>query len=279
MRVFNVGYKAACRGIVLCTIGLLCMAVLTKCKDDGTGVLLFSLQDDITMGQQVKQEILGNPQQYPVLDRTQYAAAYAYLETMKQRILDGGAVRYKDEFDWELYIIQDDSTLNAFCAPGGFICVYTGLIKYLETGSQLAGVLGHEIAHADRRHTSEAMQKQYGLELMLSIVLGENPGALVQVASGLVSLGFSRNNETEADEYSVRYLCPTDYEAAGAAYFFQKLIDQDMTGNTPAFLSTHPNPDNRVQAINTNAQSICQGGGTVYPDDAAGYTAFQNQIP
>ena len=87
---------------------------------------------------------------------------------------------------------------------------------------------------------------------MLDLLLGKNQGLLSQVASELVGLKFSRNDETEADKYSVIYLCPTKYHANGAASFFQKIIDNG-SGTPPEFLSTHPNPDNRVANINNEA--------------------------
>ena len=108
-------------------------------------------------------------------------------------------------------IIHDDDVLNAFCAPGGFICVYTGIIKFLESEDQFAGVMAHEIAHADRRHVTNALTKQYGLSVMLNVVLGSDPSTLKDIAGGLISLTFSRSNETDADNHSVKYLCPTGY--------------------------------------------------------------------
>ena len=77
-------------------------------------------------------------------------------------------------------IIKDDNVQNAFATPGGHIYVFTGLIKFLDNESQLAGVLGHEMAHADRRHTSRQLQNEYGINLLLSVVLGENPNQLAQ---------------------------------------------------------------------------------------------------
>lgn len=223
-----------------------------SCKK-GTGVFLFSLQDDIDLGAQVDQEIKSSGE-FNILNKSTNAAAYAYLEAMKEQILAGGEITFKDEFVWELNIIDDDSTLNAFCTPGGYIYVYTGLIKYLDNSSSLAGVLGHEMAHADRRHSSKQMQQQYGISILLDLLSGEDgdPGLLANVAASLTGLAFSRADEKQADEYSVKYLCPTDFDAAGAASFFEKI----GSSGTPAFLSTHPDPDNRVQNITADAAAL-----------------------
>lgn len=246
-------------------------------KDEGVNI--FSIQDDKDLGAQVSQQIAADPATYPVLDPTQYASSYAYLNNMRDVILNSGQVTHKADFSWELRIIRDDNTLNAFCTPGGYIYVYTGLIKYLENASSLAGVLGHEMAHADKRHSTEAMTKQYGISTLLSLVLGNDPGLLVQVSESLVNLKFSRDNESEADKYSVIYLCPTKFKSDGAASFFQKILDMGSS-NPPQFLSTHPNPDNRVQAIKDEAKSLnCSGGTITLPEENDGYAAFKASLP
>lgn len=245
-------------------------------KDEGFNI--FSIQDDVTLGLQVKDEIAAKPGEYPILDRSAYAASYAYLEQMKQTILNSGQVTHKDDFAWELYIVRDDNVQNAFCTPGGYIYIYTGLIKYLDDASSLAGVMGHEMAHADKRHSTEQMTKQYGLSVLLDVVLGKNQGMLSQIAQSLVTLQFSRTDETEADTYSVKYLCPTKYEANGAAKFFEK-IEAGGGASVPEFLSTHPNPDNRISNIKNQASS---GGCTstiTTTENITDYNSFKASLP
>jgi predicted Zn-dependent protease len=236
-----------------CLFGL---ATLSNCGDDNP--LLFSLEDDIALGQQLESEIAANPSEYPVIARNDNPQAYAYLESMRDDILESQAVRFKDDFEWNLYIIDQD-VLNAFAAPGGYIYVYTGLIKFLDKADDLAGVMGHEIAHADRRHSSQQLQQQYGIQILLGAVLG-NQGTIAQIlgniAGGAAALSFSRSDESEADEFSVRYLSETDFACNGAATFFQKLVDSGQTGGTPEFLSTHPSPANRVEDINSLADEL-----------------------
>jgi beta-barrel assembly-enhancing protease len=129
-------------------------------------------------------------------------------------------------------------------------------VAFLDHEDQLAGVLGHEMAHAARRHSTQQLTKLYGIETLLSLVLGDDPGVAAEIAEGLVALQFSRDNETEADEYSVKYLCETTYAGDGTAGFFEKLIELDKDGSTPAFLSTHPSPDTRVEDIDALVASL-----------------------
>lgn len=225
---------------------------------------IFSIEQDKELGAQVNQEILSNPKEYPVLPERGNEEVYRYVRGITTKLLNSGKVKNKDAFAWEVRIINDDATLNAFCTPGGYIYVYTGLIKYLDSEEQLAGVMGHEIAHADLRHSTKAMTKQYGMAALLQIATGGEGSAaqLGQIAAGLTSLKFGRDAETEADTYSVVYMCPTSYEADGAADFFIKL---EAAGGSrpPAFMSTHPNPGNRVANIQAQAKELgCTGRAT-----------------
>ena len=233
----------------------------SKNKTGGKGINLFTIQQDKEFGAQVAAEIDGNPTQYPLLDSVKYKAAYQYVYKVRDKILNSGNVTHKDDFDWRLRIIHDDSTLNAFCTPGGYIYIYTGILKFLDSEDQFAGVLAHEIGHADMRHSTRQMTTMYGIQVLLDVLAGDR-AALKQVTAGLLGLKFSRKHEAQADEMSVTYLCPTDYKADGGAGFFLKI--QEMGGaRTPEFLSTHPDPGDRIEHFqNLAITQGCQGKNT-----------------
>ena len=225
------------------------------------GINLFSPEDDIMLGKEVKQQIESDPSKFPILPEQSNKEVYNYVRGITNRILGTGKVAYRDEFAWQVQIIDDDETLNAFATPGGYIYLYTGLIKFLDSEDQLAGVLGHEIAHSAQRHSTRQLTKIYGIAALTSIVTGNaEPGMVEQIALSLLSLKFSRSHETEADMYSVIYLCETNYNAAGAAGFFEKMEGRN---NPPEFISTHPNPGNRVEEIHEKENELnCPGNNT-----------------
>jgi beta-barrel assembly-enhancing protease len=264
--------------LLILSFTALSLGLLSNCSKnpDDNSINIYSIDDDISLGKQVKAEIAANPTDYPLLDETQYADAYTYIRGIVTKIKDGGKVFYNDKFAWETYIIHDDSVLNAFCVPGGYMYVYTGLIKYMKSEDELAGVMGHEMAHADRRHTTDQMTKQYGLELMLSVALGNSKGTLTTIAENMLLLKYSRDAEREADKYSVTYLCPTDYKADGFSNFFAALAADGQNGNKiDAFFSTHPSPDERVKNItDEKTTQACSGTGTF--DDV--YANFKNNL-
>jgi len=253
---------------------------ISSCSDDssgdggGGGFNLFSLQDDIEFGAQVAEQIETDTENYKILDSAQFVEAYGHIYRMRDACLNSGKVKHDDVFKWRVRIIHDDSVLNAFCTPGGYIYFYTGIIKFLDSEDELAGVMGHEIAHAAERHSTEALTRQYGLTVLFSILLGDE-SLLSQVAQGLLGLSYSRKNESEADKRSVQYLYPTEYDARGAASFFEKLISLGAGGG-PTFLSTHPNPENRVEDIIGHWEDLGGKEGGRFEER---YQEFKNSLP
>lgn len=263
----------------------LAFCIITSCKkDDNSSVtdkatdLIFSPQDDKALGQKVVTEIESNPTEYPVLSEAANPVPYQHIKRIRDALLNSGKVKYKTEFEWTVKIIQKDSVLNAFCTPGGYIYVYTGLIKYLDTEDQLAGVLGHEIGHADLRHSKSMMITQFGIQLLLDMTLGKaSQTTVAQISKSIVGLQFSKAHETESDTISVRYLAGTSYQCSGTAGFFEKLEAEGKgCSSLKEFFSTHPCPDNRIQNIKTKAQNI---GCSTTPIGGNSYQEFKNSLP
>jgi predicted Zn-dependent protease len=244
--------------------GLTTATVFKPTAKPAQGFTIFSVDQDIALGAQVARQTDSTYRaKGQLLERSSNQRAYQLLDGVVKRVLDNGKLKYRSQFPWDVKIIKDDATQNAFATPGGHIYVFSGLIKFLDNESELAGVLGHEIAHADLRHTSRQLQNQYGIGLLLSVALGKNQGIVSQIASGVAGLGtlkFSRTYEQEADKYSTIYLNGTRYYACdGAAGFFIK-AEKQGNANPPEFISTHPNPGSRIQAIQNNARSLgCTG--------------------
>ncbi|PKP18457.1 MAG: peptidase M48 [Bacteroidetes bacterium HGW-Bacteroidetes-22] len=252
------------------------LAGCSENSDDPT-INVFSVDDDIELGKQVDAEILANPAEYPLLDSATNTLAYSHLYRIRNTILASGKVFYAQRFGWRCRIIKNDSVVNAFCVPGGDMYFYTGLIKLLDNEAQFAGVMAHEMAHADRRHSTDQMTKAYGIQVLLSILLGNNASTLEQMvadlANGLGTLAFSRSNEYEADEYAVKYLYPTAYDSPSLGDFFTKLEGQSQT---PTFLSTHPSPEDRLTKINEQFQALGGVHGQTFPER---YNEFKTSLP
>ncbi|KAB2845666.1 MAG: M48 family metalloprotease [Melioribacteraceae bacterium] len=222
----------------------------------GTGINLFKDSDEVAMGQQFDGEIRKNEKEYPVYNDPELKK---YVdERIFQEILKSPEIKKKSVYNYKLEIIDDDSVLNAFAVPGGYVYLYTGLMKYLDSEAALAGVLGHEIAHVERRHATQRITAAYGIQIVASLALGNNPSQISVMAAnlfgGLGLLANSRSNEDESDQYSIKYLQATRYYPGSVKFFFEKLRDDGKVSSggsgIQTFLSTHPDPIDRINSTN-----------------------------
>ncbi len=219
----------------------------------GGGLNFFPVSKDVKLGRKVTADIEDKAEEFPLLSEEENEKVYSYIRNIVDRLLATGEVRYHDRFEWQVKIIQDDETLNAFATPGGHLYLYTGLIKFLDTEDQLAGVLGHEIAHAAQRHSTRLMTASMGLTALKIVAIRQADNTFADFAHGLTNLRFSRGHESEADRYSVKYLCAAGYNPTGIAGFFQKMEGQKTP---PDFLNTHPNPRRRISKIEKYADKL-----------------------
>lgn len=149
------------------------------------------------------------------------------------------------------FAVMEDPSLNAFAAPGGFVVVHTGLISAADGPDEVAGVLGHEIAHVLRRHSLRQMAFELGLTAAIQLAVGSPDGAvaiLAGAAQQLSGLSFSREQESEADRLGFDLLQAAKLPGEGLPRFFDRLAREG--GNAiPAFLSSHPQSEERREAL------------------------------
>ena len=255
------------------------LAGLSACGDSNDP-LFIGINQQKELGRQFDSTIVASPNEYPILSETEYPEANAYIQGIFDEILRSEAIDHRDEFNWQIRIIENDTVLNAFATPGGYAYVYTGLIKYLDQEDDLAGVLGHEIAHAAEEHSARNIERAYTINVLLDILGGGDDGnsigqIVADLAAGAEQLRYGRGLETEADEKSVEYLADTKYNCAGARSFFEKL-EAEGGARPPEFLSTHPNPGNRVENITQTAAGI---GCSTEPLNPASYADFKRMLP
>ena len=221
------------------------LAILIGCSS----INIFPVSDDKALGAQFDSQIRADPKEYKILNNVK---AKMYVQEIVNKILNSPDVKYKGTFPYKVEILNDDKTVNAFCTPGGYIYVYTGLIKMLDNEASLAGVLGHEIAHAERRHSTSRMTKQMGLQAMMDIALKGNTNSNIDLAAnafaGMGLLQNSRSDEDEADEYSFLYLRSTKWYPGAIQFFFEKVKGRGGSGLEELF-STHPLPESRLENV------------------------------
>lgn len=182
------------------------------------------------------------------------AALNNRVKRITDRLIVQAGNMYAPSRDWKWSVaVIDDPSLNAWCMPGGKMAIYTGIVEKLKlSDDEIAQIMGHEIAHAilghGRERMSRAMAMQGGVALG-SIVAGRDLSILAPVADIALTLPNSRQGESEADRYGIELAARAGYDPNAAVRLWEKMAAAGG-GGPPVFLSTHPSPANRIQALN-----------------------------
>jgi predicted Zn-dependent protease len=212
-----------------------------------TGV---SKEQQEQLGQQTAAEVY---KQMPVLPDS--SAETQYVQQLGRKLVS--VIPPETSWPYQFHVVPQKE-INAFALPGGPIFVNIGTITAAQNEAQLAGVMAHEISHVYMQHSIKQLKKQQlqqGLVGILGAVLGQSGGAAASLArigigigSGMLSLKYSRGDEAQADSVGAILMYKVGYPPVELAEFFQTL-EQQGGANGPNFLSDHPNPGNRVAAI------------------------------
>ena len=161
----------------------------------------------------------------------------------------------RPDLPWSFTVV-DDPSVNAFALPGGPIFVSRGILTHMNSEAQLVSVLGHEIGHVTAKHSVSQLSKQqiFQIGLIGAMVVKPELQQFGQAASqglGLLFLKFGRDDERQADELGFKYMTNANYAPSEMAEMFKTLSrlsgDGEGSRGTPEWLSTHPDPGNRVQ--------------------------------
>lgn len=154
--------------------------------------------------------------------------------------------------------VVDSPVMNAYALPGGFIVVYTGLIRESETPEEVAGVLGHEMAHVTLRHGLERLAGQAGLVIGIQMLFGDASGIValgVELGQHAAANSYSRDQELEADLEGARMLHESGLDPLSVVPLFEDLKKHDLPDQL-SWLSTHPQIANRIAALKAYAATL-----------------------
>jgi predicted Zn-dependent protease len=165
-------------------------------------------------------------------------------------------------------IVVNDPSVNAFATPGGTIVVLRGLLDKTRTPEELAGVLAHEMQHILRRHTTRALLQQVSMKVILAAAAGDAKGLSygLEGAQVLGMLRYSRQYEEEADAEGIRMLIASRIDPRGLSSLFETIQnDGKKSLKIPAYLSTHPDMEGRIQRLNSLAAAAPAPGTRLLP--------------
>ena len=180
----------------------------------------------------------------------------AHLQNLFRNLV--GSCNRSRELNFTITVLQDDS-INAFSLPGGYVFVNSGLLNYVKNDGELAGVLGHEIGHIDRKHGMRALYRTVGFSVLFSLLSGngqkyndpEQIRRLAAISMNLAQLGYSRGAEYEADRCGVQLMERAGYDKRDLLRFWSRL-ETAADRKTPGFmavLATHPLTRDRIKRI------------------------------
>ena len=179
--------------------------------------------------------------------------AVAALGEMTQRMT---AQIPDSPYKFEVTVVKSD-VVNAFALPGGYVVVFTGLMKKAESGEEVAGVLSHELNHVLQRHGLERIVKNLGLMTVAAIVFGNQQGLvgmMKQLGVELFTLKFGREQETEADLTGLQLLQRARIDPSGMIKFFERLSEKDE--GRMEWLSTHPMSAARAERLKAELAAL-----------------------
>ncbi len=229
------------------------------------GLALVSQETELELGRKLSAQI--EKKEKPLADSRIQAYVRQLVAPIAQRSLQD-----RPGIVYQVTVIDDPKQINAFALPGGYVYVYSGLLKAADNEAELAGVMAHEIGHVVARHSANQLAAQYGMELLTQLALGEDAGQLGEMAASLAGAGamarFSRDDEREADEYGFKYMTACGYDPRALLTFFTRLeqLEKSRPSDLERLFASHPPTPERVNLIEQMITKAGVSGGKLERD-------------
>ncbi len=206
----------------------------------------FTVEQDIELGTQAYQEYLAQA------NVVRSGAQADMVKRVMRRIAAAAETYYEASslpFEWEVELVDEPETVNAFALPGGKMVVYTGILPVSESETGLAVIMGHEVGHALARHGTERMSLHLGVDTARQLLLGDQAAESADMVMGLVlTLPHGRNQETDADRTGLLLMARAGYDPREAVDFWGRM-SQLGGDKPPELLSTHPSDATRMATL------------------------------
>ncbi|HEU4504352.1 MAG TPA: M48 family metallopeptidase [Nitrospira sp.] len=224
--------------------------------------LMTSVSEEMKMGAQAYDQVKSDPK----MKTSQYPREIEPVKRVAARIVEA-AKRSKyaemaQQFEWEVAVIKDDQTANAFALPGGKMAVYTGIFPMAKTEAGLAAVMGHEVVHALARHGAERMSQGQATSIGVQVLgtaagVGTGSAALGQATMAALGVGaqvgmllpFSRKHESEADYIGILLAADAGYDPRESVALWERMGQMSGGGAPAEFMSTHPSHETRIDQL------------------------------
>ena len=237
---------------------LIVILLFFNCATTGPGgkrsFILVSTNEEVSIGEKMSKQVESEEK---VLNDS---LIQNYVSQVGQKV---AGISDRKELPFQFKVL-DSKEINAFACPGGYIYVYSGLLKILDDEAELAGVLSHEISHVVARHGVKKLQQVLGVQVVLSIALGSSSQLskdLVSTSIGVILQGYSRDNEFEADQFGTYYMEKAGYNPNGMENLLGKL--DKMSEKEPTFFeklaASHPPTKERMAKVENQIKGFGTG--------------------
>jgi metalloendopeptidase OMA1, mitochondrial len=225
-------------------------------------LLMTSVSEEMKLGTQAYSQVKNDPK----LKQSQDPREVEPVKRVAGRIVEAAKrskyAKTANEFQWEVTVIKDDKTANAFALPGGKMAVYTGIFPMAKTEAGLAAVMGHEVVHALARHGAERMSQGQATNVGLQVLgaaagVASGSGMVGQAAMAALGVGaqvgvllpFSRKHESEADYIGILLAADAGYDPRESVALWERMEQASGGGGPSEFISTHPNHETRIDQL------------------------------
>jgi predicted Zn-dependent protease len=231
-----------------------------------------SVSDEMKMGAQAYDQVKSDPKMRPSQDPREIEPVKRIAARIVEAAKRSKYAEMANQFQWEVTVIKDDKTANAFALPGGKMAVYTGIFPMAKTEAGLAAVMGHEVVHALARHGAERMSQGQLTNATLQVVGAAGGGGMLgQAAMAALGVGaqvgvllpFSRKHESEADYIGILLAADAGYDPRESVHLWERMAQHSGGGGPAEFMSTHPGHETRIEQLQQwmpEAMAIYQTG-------------------
>jgi predicted Zn-dependent protease len=225
-------------------------------------LLMTSVSQEMQLGAQAYNQVKNDPKIKPSQDSREIEPVKRVAARIVEAAKRSKYAEMAQQFQWEVTVIRDDKTANAFALPGGKMAVYTGIFPMAKTEAGLAAVMGHEVVHALARHGAERMSQGQLTSAALQVAgaaagaSGMNPllsqGTMAALGAGAqvgVLLPFSRKHESEADYIGILLAADAGYDPRESVALWERMAQMSGGGGPAEFMSTHPSNETRIDQL------------------------------
>ncbi|MCP9468403.1 MAG: M48 family metallopeptidase [Nitrospira sp.] len=256
------GIRFAGMAVLLLVGGMTVAGCETNPYTGRSQLLMTSISQEMQLGEQAYAQVKSDPNIRLSRDPREVEPVKRVAARIIEAAKRSKYAEMAKQFEWEVTVIKDDRTANAFALPGGKIAVYTGIFPVARTEAGLAAVMGHEVIHALARHGAERMSQGQLTNAALQVAgaaigaSGGNPllGQATMAALGLgaqvgVLLPFSRKHESEADYVGILLAADAGYDPRESVGLWERMAELSSGGGPAEFLSTHPSHGTRIEQL------------------------------